>query len=628
MTISVIIPLSNHARFVTKALDSVFAQSIDPLEVIVVDDGTTDDSCAAVAAYPGVHRLVLLHKPRGGQASARNFGVQQASGTLIAFLDQDDIWYPHHLRDLSHTFLDEAEGAPGWSYSDLDEITEDGHLRTRSVLSTCSVEHPKRQLGKCLAADMLIVPSASMISRSAFDKVGGFDERLSGFECEDLFLRLFHAGYRNVFIDRPSGQWRVYPPGVADRAARADASKLLARKLLATFPDEPDCSRFYARDLIAPRFLSHIAAQARIAFRQGDIAGAEACLEEIEFLERQISLKPKPYPLRDVLFITVVIPLYNGARFIREAIRSVFDQTLPPDEIIVVDDGSSDSGADIVKEMGTQHPIRLINKPNGGQSSARNLGVEHAHGDLIAFLDQDDAWYPDHLAELVKPFLRRRTVELGWSYSDLDEVNENGGLVACAILGKTKTKHPKRDLADCLRQDMFILPSASLISRRAFVQVGGFDEQLSGYEDDDLFLRLFQAGFDNEFLPKSLSRWRIYQHSSSFSQRMSISRMIYARKMIRQFPEDLVLNRHPVRDLIAPRFFLLLAFEARNAILMGPIQRRRAALEDLHFIAGYLRSGYSVPLRYICLPILRVQPLARFIMLRWRDIVSIVRRLH
>ena len=91
-------------------------------------------------------------------------------------------------------------------------------------------------------------------------------------------------------------------------------------------------------------------------------------------------------------------------------------------------------------------------------------------------------------------------MEIGWTYSDLDEINDQGELIARGVIVRTGAEHPKRDLASCLRQDMFVLPSASLISRRAFRQVGGFDERLSGYEDDDLFLRLFQAGFHNVFL--------------------------------------------------------------------------------------------------------------------------------
>src|SRR5437016_4504964 len=109
-------------------------------------------------------------------------------------------------------------------------------------------------------------------------------------------------------------------------------------------------------------------------------------------------------PTNQRLSVAVVIPLYNGSRYIATAIRSVLAQTVIPEEIIVVDDGSTDNGPAVVGRLGESAPIRLLSKPNGGQSDARNFGVVHTTSDLIAFLDQDDVWYPTHIAELLLLF--------------------------------------------------------------------------------------------------------------------------------------------------------------------------------------------------------------------------------
>src|SRR5260221_7015457 len=122
------------------------------------------------------------------------------------------------------------------------------------------------------------------------------------------------------------------------------------------------------------------------------------------------------------------------------------------------------------------------------------------------------------------------------------------------LLNQISRENPKRSLAGCLGNDMFVLPSASLISRGAFEAVGGFDECLCGYEDDDLFLRLFRAGYDNIFIDEPLSQWRIYQTSTSYTYRMARSRMIYAMKLFEQFPNDRTRRRYWSRDYIAPRF--------------------------------------------------------------------------
>lgn len=612
--VSVIIPLYNGGRFIAQALDSVFSQSLAAAEVIVVDDGSTDDGPDIVERYSATHQLVLLHKPTGGQSAARNFGITHSHGNLIALLDQDDIWYPDHLDELRKPFQGDPYSTLGWTYSDLDEIDAAGHLRNRAALSRSPDLHPKMQLDHCIGQDMFILPSASMISRAAFLAVGGFDEELSGYEDDDLFLRLFVAGYRNVYIDKPLTRWRISASSASHSPSMARSRMAFARKLLRSFPDEPALSRFPTRDLIAPRFLRQAVKEARVALREGNPEIIETCLQDIALLDRCVLPHRKVFPRRADLLITAIIPLYNGARFIREALESIFDQELAADEVIVVDDGSTDGGAAIVSEVARRYPIRLLSKENGGQSSARNMGVDHAHGDLIAFLDQDDAWYPNHLAELVKPFLETCSIELGWAYSSLDEINEAGEMVEHDILKPFRSSHPKQDLASCLKEDMFVLPSASLISREAFRRVGGFDERLSGYEDDDFFLRMFLAGFTNAYIRTALSKWRIYLTSSSYSQRMAVSRAIYARKLIERFPDDHDRGRYNVRDMIAPRFFRTMAGEMRRALLKGARPQQTTALANLKFIVRHLRLPERLLLQLFFLPALRVPPLARFIM--------------
>jgi glycosyltransferase involved in cell wall biosynthesis len=100
--------------------------------------------------------------------------------------------------------------------------------------------------------------------------------------------------------------------------------------------------------------------------------------------------------------IAAVIPLYNKAPHIAQAIESILTQSRPVDEIIVVDDGSTDGGAEIVKRYVRSHGVRLIQQGNAGESAARNRGIDEAHSDLIAFLDADDIWLPRHIETLNK----------------------------------------------------------------------------------------------------------------------------------------------------------------------------------------------------------------------------------
>ena len=318
------------------------------------------------------------------------------------------------------------------------------------------------------------------------------------------------------------------------------------------------------------------------------------------------------------LSIVAIIPLYNGAKYIEGAVRSVWAQTRAPEELIVVNDGSTDDGVQVVERLANKGPITLLHKSNGGQSSARNYGVFHSKSPLIAFLDQDDVWYPNHLSQLIKPFRRHEGLPLGWVYSDVDEIDESGHLLRRSMLasiaavfssrGVRAAEHPKRTLTGCLQHDMYVLPSASLISRTAFETVGGFDERLSGYEDDDLFLKIFRASFDNIFLARALSQWRIYPASTSYTERMSRSRRIYFQKLLHDYPDDLHRGVYYGRDYIAPRFADCLLSEYLRSYRIGDRKQTKARVEDLKLLLPYLGRKRRLTLS-IALPFLPSYPL-------------------
>lgn len=609
-SISTVIPLYNGARYIEQALRGVLAQRLKPAEIIVVNDGSTDEGPAIVERLAAEYPIILLHKPNGGQSSARNVGIQHACSRLIALLDQDDIWYPDHLEKLVEPFLRTNPAEMGWTYSNLDEIDVNGRLIALSVLDGCTTPHPKDTLMTCLREDLYILPSATLMSREAFLAVGGFDESLSGYEDDDLFIRLFHAGYRHAYVSASLGQWRIYKASSSYSPRMARSRIKFARKLLKEFPDDPFNSRFYSRDLIAPRFLRQAIAEARQALQLGDPATIETCLADVAMLRSHLRNRHGTDTGRKECLISVIIPLYNGGQYIQQTLESVLSQTVVPDEIIVVDDGSTDNGPEIVRRMAESHRIRLLEKSNGGQSSARNHGVAHAHGDLIAFLDHDDIWYPHHLATLIEPFAADRPTELGWTYSNLDRVNQDGLMEVRSFLSGRGTAHPKASLLDCLAQDMYVLPSASLINRQAFLAVGGFDESLSGFEDDDLFLRLFRAGYDNIYIDAALSRWRIFPHSASYSPRMAKSRRIYAEKLLAQFPDNRRLAQYYSSNAIAPRFFIQMLAEYRKALSYGTTEETAMALRDVMFISAHLRLRWRILLIPV-LPLLRIRPLAR-----------------
>lgn len=251
--------------------------------------------------------------------------------------------------------------------------------------------------------------------------------------------------------------------------------------------------------------------------------------------------------------VVVVIPFYNGSSFIERAVRSVFEQTMPADEVVVVNDGSRPEEREALHALAARYPFRVIDQENGGQGSARNAGVAASGADFICFLDQDDFYLPNHietLVEAIPPHDRR----LGFVYADLYEADAEGNVVRTELVKQHAKEHPKRSIFDLLRYDMFVLPSATLVSRVAFEGVSGFDSQFMGFEDDDLFLRIFRKGYSNYFVDKAVTVWCIHTESTSFSIRMVRSRFKYFKKLVSLFPDEPRRNRYFLRDQLMPRF--------------------------------------------------------------------------
>ncbi|HVZ10612.1 glycosyltransferase family A protein [Rhodopila sp.] len=613
LSVSAIVPLYNGARYIEEALRSIFAQHLPPAEVIVVDDGSTDEGPDIVRRLAQSHPLTLLNKENGGQSSARNFAIRRSSGALIALLDQDDAWYPNHLSELIRPFREDMTGRLGWTYSNLDEIGVDGQLRVRDALSYGSAEHPKVHLDKCLQEDLFILPTSSLILREAFDEVGGFDERLQGYEDDDLFLRLFSVGYRNAYIDQALARWRIYPSSASYSPRMARSRMIYARKLLDAFPDQPMFGRYYSSKLLAPRFLKQMADEASNALARGDVATAEMCLEDMAFLERKIARVPPPHPVREQLLVSAVVLLRNGAATIRDALHSVQRQNRPADEIIVVDDGSTDEGPAIVEELAADRRIRLVRKPPGTIAEARNEGVRHAHGDVVAFLDQGDLWHYDHVGVLLEPFVAKRAIPLGWSHGDVTEIDAAGSVLSRHRSCADGVPQPKRTLADCLNYPMQVIPSAAMISRAAYWAVGGCDVQMDAFEDDDLFIRLFRAGYDNVHFAHPLTAWRSPRPIVPDLTRIALARRVYYRKLEAALAGEPGAGAKHFHDLAVPRFFRAMLRDTRTAIMQGSPEQQAEAIGNLRIVIRNLPARQRILVGRLLLPALDNRLAARLV---------------
>ena len=197
--------------------------------------------------------------------------------------------------------------------------------------------------------------------------------------------------------------------------------------------------------------------------------------------------------------------MFNGERYLAEAVRSVLDQHHPPLEVIVVDDGSTDATASVVKSLGSA--VRYFRQENAGPVVARNHGLREAAGEFAAFLDSDDRWHPDKLSRQLARFLERP--ELAYSVTLVQNFWEED----------VRDERERMELHPRARP-MPGYVTSTLMARRAWLETtGGFDSSLAHGDAADWFARVEALGGVGELLPEVLVFRRI--HGESFSRRLA-----------------------------------------------------------------------------------------------------------
>jgi glycosyltransferase involved in cell wall biosynthesis len=207
--------------------------------------------------------------------------------------------------------------------------------------------------------------------------------------------------------------------------------------------------------------------------------------------------------------VAAVLPLFNGRRFIREAIDSILAQELRPGEIIVVDDGSSDGGGEVV----AGYPeVRLIRQPNGGEAAARNRGIRESSEPLIAFLDQDDLWQPRKLAVQVPALAADPSIDMVFGQHRLI-VEDDTRWFRQDALGKSLTAE---------------LPGSLLVRRSAFDRLGLFREDMKRGSDVDWILQARDAGMNLLLVEEVLLLRRMHGANSSIDAELFMSELLRA----------------------------------------------------------------------------------------------------
>ena len=202
------------------------------------------------------------------------------------------------------------------------------------------------------------------------------------------------------------------------------------------------------------------------------------------------------------MLLSVVIPAYNVEKFILPTVRSVLSQEVESMEVIVVDDGSTDSTAEVVTTIRDDR-LRIIRQANRGLSGARNTGIRHSQGKYVAFLDADDVWFPHKIRKQLE--LMESDANLGFTYTFSAYINERGE--RSGQLWITSVREPS--FMDLIKRN-HVLASSVVARKDCVFQTGLFDENLRACEDQEFLVRLlYKTKYKGRLLPEVLTGYRV-----------------------------------------------------------------------------------------------------------------------
>jgi len=234
--------------------------------------------------------------------------------------------------------------------------------------------------------------------------------------------------------------------------------------------------------------------------------------------------------------VSVIIPSYNGERFVGEAIESVLNQTYQNFEIILVDDGSTDGSKSVIKPFLKDARIRLIeHEQNKGIPFARNTGIKHSNGRYIAFLDQDDLWLPEKLEKQIA-ILAQGPSNLGLVFGDIVTASKDGRSLQTSVVPKNINLLPTRSVLKLLFLNNFIPLITVLVKRECVDTIGLLDEHIKGGADDYEWCLLLAAKYRIHYINITLAIHRLHEFNYSNEEKFCHDELAIIGKLVVQEP--------------------------------------------------------------------------------------------
>jgi len=546
-----------------RCLDSIRQQTIKKYEIIVVDNGSAENQKNVLRRIDDVK---LIDFPKNtGFTGGQNAAYEIAGGKYIALINNDAViaedWAEKAVDVMRRNSKAAAVGGRAYQWDEEKSqkpFDNDRPFYSYQVVSPVTGHAKTVTYGDNECPVNSISGSGVMIRRKAAKEVGYFYERFFAYyEETDLFARFKRAGWQIIYSP-DIHTWHQIAKSTRSKPKFYLYQMHRNRFIYALRNFDSGFAgkfvRFYAKEYL--RAVRYIIRHGRAnSVEQQSLIRAfwwnlvhfpltMASRKKIQAVGGEYSLS--------LLYdkgesISVVIPCYNYGQYVGEAIQSVLDQTLPPDEIIVVNDGSTDDSLAKINKYKAR--VRIIDQKNIGVIATKNKGLKEAAGDWIIFLDADDMMDEKYIEKL---YGTARLCLSDVVYSGMEFIGSHSDIFE----SRPFTEHS-------IKKGNYINNSA-LMRRELVLGVGGYKKQMEfGFEDWELYISLAEAGARFRQVDEALLQYRRHQTTSRDIE--SWKKLRHAHETVRRLHPGMFTLKHRVKDIV---YTLLTIHQRRTPLRM------------------------------------------------------------
>ena len=383
--ITIAIPVYNGSNFMKVAIDSAIAQTYDNKEILVINDGSTDNGETEKIALSYGNKIRYIKKENGGVATALNLAIKEMKGEYLSWLSHDDMYKPFKLEKQVEV-LNKLQDKNTIIFSNVELIDERGDIFCTTNYSNL-LTHEELCQGIYPVIKGTVNGCSMLISKECFNKVGLFNENLKTSNDYEMWLRLFKK-FNCYLIEEPLIQYRIHKNQDTTKSPYTlkEANKLwvdiinnLTVKEIEGWGFEP--FNVYM-DLYFQMYYSKYNEAYPVAYKKA----------------KEIYDKSTPK-------VSIIMPCYNSEKYIEKAIQSVLEQTYRNFELIIIDDDSTDKTWEIIEQY-AKKDFRVIctkkDENEKGISKSMNKGIEMARGKYITRMDSDDIIIPEKIFRQVQ----------------------------------------------------------------------------------------------------------------------------------------------------------------------------------------------------------------------------------